>query len=314
MPCGCGARACRSSPSTRRIDARSDRERHDRRRERPRAADTTAPRRRIPVCALVPPRAPIEGRRPAPRHCVADLAHGPIGARAAVFALLDRDGGEVTVVERAATRSSCGACGRPPRAAPLAATVAGPPSWRVPADPDSGSVGLGESYADGWWDADDLTALLRVLDRNVRRTDPRCAGPPPAQRPRSPIPSAASAARTSAATSDDVRAHYDLGNDFFDRLLDETMMYSSAVFPTPTTSLAEASVHKLDLLCQPHRPRSRRPRPRDRHRLGWVRRPRRPELRVPSRHDARSRIAQFEYATRSRPRRRARGSDHRPRP
>ena len=48
----------------------------------------------------------------------------------------------------------------------------------------------------------------------------------------------------------DVRAHYDLGNEFFERLLDETMMYSSAVFPSPSSSLAEGSAHKLDRLCR----------------------------------------------------------------
>ena len=33
-----------------------------------------------------------------------------------------------------------------------------------------GSVGLGESYADGWWDTDDLTGLLRLAHRNLART------------------------------------------------------------------------------------------------------------------------------------------------
>ena len=35
-----------------------------------------------------------------------------------------------------------------------------------------GSVGLGESYADGWWDADDLTGFLRLAHRNLARTHP----------------------------------------------------------------------------------------------------------------------------------------------
>src|SRR5581483_12268521 len=45
-----------------------------------------------------------------------------------------------------------------------------------------------------------------------------------------------------------VRAHYDLGNELFQKILDETMMYSCAVFERPTESLAEASRHKLDRL------------------------------------------------------------------
>jgi cyclopropane-fatty-acyl-phospholipid synthase len=46
------------------------------------------------------------------------------------------------------------------------------------------------------------------------------------------------------------REHYDLGNDFFKLFLDPTMMYSSAVFPNQETSLDEASLYKLDLICQ----------------------------------------------------------------
>ena len=33
-----------------------------------------------------------------------------------------------------------------------------------------GSIGLGESYADGWWDADDLTAVLRLAQRSLAPT------------------------------------------------------------------------------------------------------------------------------------------------
>jgi cyclopropane-fatty-acyl-phospholipid synthase len=47
---------------------------------------------------------------------------------------------------------------------------------------------------------------------------------------------------------DDIAAHYDLGNDFFALFLDETMTYSCAVFPSASTSLADASRHKYDLL------------------------------------------------------------------
>jgi cyclopropane-fatty-acyl-phospholipid synthase len=46
-----------------------------------------------------------------------------------------------------------------------------------------------------------------------------------------------------------VRAHYDLSNEFFASFLDETMTYSSAIFETPETPLADASRAKLDRLC-----------------------------------------------------------------
>ena len=95
-----------------------------------------------------------------------------------------------------------------------------------------GSVGLGEAYADGWWDADDLTTFLRLAHRSLARTHTvrdrahRVAGPliDPIARLR---PTDKQRDRTN------VRAHYDLGNELFQHLLDETMMYSCAVFESP---------------------------------------------------------------------------------
>jgi cyclopropane-fatty-acyl-phospholipid synthase len=46
----------------------------------------------------------------------------------------------------------------------------------------------------------------------------------------------------------EIAAHYDLGNDFFELFLDDTMTYSCGVFPTPSSSLEEASRHKYDLI------------------------------------------------------------------
>ena len=110
-----------------------------------------------------------------------------------------------------------------------------------------GSVGLGESYAEGWWDADDLTDLLRLAHRSLSRTHPtrdrisRLLGPIA-----DPIARLRSADQQRDARN--VRSHYDLGNELFTHLLDDTMMYSSAIFDTPEASLATASRAKLDRL------------------------------------------------------------------
>ncbi len=112
-----------------------------------------------------------------------------------------------------------------------------------------GSVGLGESYADGWWDTDHLTAFLRLATRSLRRTQPardrvhRLAAPliDPIARLRGPDPQ---------RDRRNIRAHYDLGNEFFERILDDSMMYSCAVFDSPATSLGDASRAKLDRLAQ----------------------------------------------------------------
>ena len=47
-----------------------------------------------------------------------------------------------------------------------------------------------------------------------------------------------------------IGAHYDLGNDFFQLFLDDSMTYSAGVFPTAATSLADAQRRKYDLICR----------------------------------------------------------------
>jgi len=110
-----------------------------------------------------------------------------------------------------------------------------------------GSVGLGEAYADGWWDADDLTAVLRIAHRSIAPTHAARDG---AHRiARHAVDPIARLRRTDRRRETrNVRAHYDLGDDLFRCLLDDTMMYSCAVFDTPGDSLATASLEKLDRL------------------------------------------------------------------
>jgi len=112
-----------------------------------------------------------------------------------------------------------------------------------------GSAGLGEAYLDGWWDADDLTAVLRILSRATRRTDRHRSA---IHRATGPASDALRRLRRQDRDRDrtNIRAHYDLGNDFFEHFLDPTMMYSAAVFPSWDAPLEDASREKLDRLCR----------------------------------------------------------------
>jgi cyclopropane-fatty-acyl-phospholipid synthase len=112
-----------------------------------------------------------------------------------------------------------------------------------------GSIGAAEAYMQGYWDADDLTALIRVLLRNRAVLDELETG---AARIKAPLQRALHwlNRNTQAGSRRNIAAHYDLGNDFFALWLDESMMYSSAVFPSAETSLEEASFAKLDLICR----------------------------------------------------------------
>jgi cyclopropane-fatty-acyl-phospholipid synthase len=112
-----------------------------------------------------------------------------------------------------------------------------------------GSVGLGEAYRDGLWDCDDPVALIRIVVRNLgtldgwrRRAHPLLA---PLERTLWKVPR-----NTKSKSRRHISAHYDLGNDLFALFLDESMMYSSAVFPSSDASLGEAQEHRLERICR----------------------------------------------------------------
>jgi cyclopropane-fatty-acyl-phospholipid synthase len=112
-----------------------------------------------------------------------------------------------------------------------------------------GSVGAGESYTQGRWRADDLTAVMRLMVRN----DEALAGMERGlARLSAPLRQLAHALRrnTRVGSRRNISAHYDLGNDFFGLMLDESMMYSCALFERPALTLAEAQAAKLDRLCR----------------------------------------------------------------
>ncbi len=112
-----------------------------------------------------------------------------------------------------------------------------------------GSVGAGESYMLGHWRADNLTALMRLMLRNRPALDAMETG---LARASAPLRVAAHwlHRNTRAGSRRNISAHYDLGNEFFRLMLDETMMYSCALFERPDMTLAEASTAKLEAICR----------------------------------------------------------------
>jgi cyclopropane-fatty-acyl-phospholipid synthase len=47
-----------------------------------------------------------------------------------------------------------------------------------------------------------------------------------------------------------IAAHYDLGNELYEIMLDETMAYSCAIFPRADSTLQEGSASKFDAVCR----------------------------------------------------------------
>jgi cyclopropane-fatty-acyl-phospholipid synthase len=111
-----------------------------------------------------------------------------------------------------------------------------------------GSIGLGDSYADGLWDSPDLVAVIRLAARNATISDHLRSRFGPMIRPLH-IARALARPPTRPRRRNDIAAHYDLGEQLFERMLDPTMTYSCALFEHDEMTLEEAQIAKLDLVC-----------------------------------------------------------------
>ena len=112
-----------------------------------------------------------------------------------------------------------------------------------------GGLGTGESYMQGHWSTPDLPQVIRLFAANLDALESTSAGNSWIRRLPLVIAHAMNS-NTRRGSRRNISAHYDLGNEFFKLFLDKSMMYSSAVFPEPGTSLEQASEHKLDLICK----------------------------------------------------------------
>jgi cyclopropane-fatty-acyl-phospholipid synthase len=108
-----------------------------------------------------------------------------------------------------------------------------------------GSLGLGESYMDGWWDCDQVDEFFsRIMPMDPQkkiRNDWHLLS-------RSLFASLVNPGRKSRAFVIGEK-HYDIGNDLFTKMLDKRMVYSCGYWEDALT-LDEAQEKKLDLTCR----------------------------------------------------------------
>lgn len=112
-----------------------------------------------------------------------------------------------------------------------------------------GSIATGEAYMQGLWTSPDLVAVMRLFSANLATLELLEAKQSWLVSLGLKVSHALNR-NTYSGSRKNISAHYDLGNEFFQLFLDPTMMYSAAVFPTDTTGLEEASIAKLEELCQ----------------------------------------------------------------
>jgi cyclopropane-fatty-acyl-phospholipid synthase len=127
-------------------------------------------------------------------------------------------------------------------------TVRDPQFWSLSAY--GGTVGAGESYINGHWRCDDLTALVRimVLNRHVMEDMEGGLAARGSALLRRLLHWANRNNRSGSARN--IAAHYDLGNDLYRLMLDDTMAYSCGIYLTDESTLHEASIAKFDAVCR----------------------------------------------------------------
>ena len=112
-----------------------------------------------------------------------------------------------------------------------------------------GSLGAAEAYLAGDWTCDDLTAVIRILIRNqnvAREMDRGLAR----------LTGLGARAlhwmrrNSRSGSRRNIEAHYDLGNDFFQLFLDDTLLYSAGIFENSDSTLEDASIAKMERICQ----------------------------------------------------------------
>ena len=112
-----------------------------------------------------------------------------------------------------------------------------------------GDEGTGDAYVDGDWTTPDLVAVTRLAVRNQRHLEKRGGALGWVSKVVNRLRHLRNR-NTLDGSRRNIAAHYDLSNDFFRLFLDRNMLYSSAIYPTPHTSLEDAQIEKVDRLCR----------------------------------------------------------------
>ena len=105
-----------------------------------------------------------------------------------------------------------------------------------------GDLGFCEAYMDEWWDTPDLMSFLDLMHDEANDVFDRFPGQTLVrtyERLRFWLHS-----NTKKQAKKNISYHYDLGNDFYELWLDDTMTYSSAKFETGQEDLEKAQTQK----------------------------------------------------------------------
>lgn len=106
-------------------------------------------------------------------------------------------------------------------------------------------LGLGEAYQEGWWTANRLDEFLAVAQETNLADHVK---PSPALL-KLALQSRFGNRQDEKKAKKNAQAHYDIGNDLFERMLDKRMIYTCAYW-RDAENLDAAQEAKLDLICR----------------------------------------------------------------
>lgn len=110
-----------------------------------------------------------------------------------------------------------------------------------------GSIGLGEAYIDDWWDCEELDVLFDKV--TSAQLSSKLGGVAKLDIVWRLLLDALLNRQTLGRAYQVGEAHYDIGNDLFEAVLDPSMNYSCAYWNT-SDNLQQAQTDKMDLICR----------------------------------------------------------------
>jgi cyclopropane-fatty-acyl-phospholipid synthase len=113
-----------------------------------------------------------------------------------------------------------------------------------------GSLGVADSYAAGEWETGDLVGFFRLFLQNLEVMDNMEGGWATVLNKFARWGYLLGQKNTVKGSRRNIALHYDLGNDFYELLLDPTMTYSCGIFANQETTLEEASLAKYDRIIE----------------------------------------------------------------
>jgi cyclopropane-fatty-acyl-phospholipid synthase len=111
-----------------------------------------------------------------------------------------------------------------------------------------GDVGFAEGYRASMWSTPDLTAVLRFFSANFDAAS-RLARGGWIVRSMNMLRHVFTRQNSRSGARRNIMAHYDLGNAFYEKWLDPSMTYSSAMFESPNQSLEQGQMNKYRGIC-----------------------------------------------------------------